>query len=77
MQNGPHRRRHLYPARRERLDKIARSDFEQPKAGPEGVKGRMPGIISISISTYMDPSRFARHRFVRDKKKVAAIYPAC
>jgi len=25
----------------------------------------------------MDPSRFARHRFVRDKKKVAAIYPAC
>ena len=27
--------------------------------------------------SYMDPSRFARHRFVRDKKKVAAIYPAC
>jgi len=29
------------------------------------------------FDTYMDPSRFARHRFNRDKKKVAAIYPAC
>jgi len=28
------------------------------------------------IDAYMDPSRFARHRFNRDKKKVAAIYPA-
>lgn len=29
------------------------------------------------VDAYMDPSRFARHRFVRDKKKVATIYPAC
>ena len=29
------------------------------------------------LDAYMDPSRFARHRFVRDKKKVATIYPAC
>ena len=26
---------------------------------------------------YMDPPRFARHRIDCDKKKVAAIYPAC
>ena len=29
------------------------------------------------FDAYMDPSRFARHIFDRDKKKVAAIYPAC
>ena len=29
------------------------------------------------FDTYMDPSRFARHNVVRDKKKVATIYPAC
>jgi hypothetical protein len=29
------------------------------------------------LDAYMDPSRFARHIFVRDKKKVATIYPAC
>ena len=29
------------------------------------------------VNAYMDPSRFARHSFIRDKKKVAAIYPAC
>jgi len=28
----------------ERLDKIAGSDFEQPKADPEGAEGRMPGV---------------------------------
>ena len=33
--------------------------------------------IDVEHVPYMDPSRFARHRFVRDKKKVAAIYPAC
>jgi hypothetical protein len=29
------------------------------------------------FDAYMDPSRFARHIFVRDKVKVAGIYPAC
>jgi len=29
------------------------------------------------FDTYMDPSRFAIHRFVGDKKKAATIYPAC
>ena len=27
------------------------------------------------FDAYMDPSRFAKHMFVRDKKKVATIYP--
>ena len=45
--------RALHPAR-QRTDKIAGSDFEQPKAGPEGVKGRMPGITSTSTLLCMD-----------------------
>jgi len=30
---------------RERFDKFAGSEFERPKAGPEGAEGRMPGVI--------------------------------
>ena len=29
----------------EPLDKIVGNDIEQPEAGPEGVEGRMPGIL--------------------------------
>jgi hypothetical protein len=29
------------------FDKIAWSDFEQPKAGPGGAEGRMPGVIHL------------------------------
>jgi hypothetical protein len=37
---SPHRRRHADPALRIGRHQIAGSDFEQPKAGPNGVKGR-------------------------------------
>jgi len=30
------------------VDKIVGNNFEQPQAGPAGVKGRMPGIIPMA-----------------------------
>ena len=34
------------------------------------------GVLNTYMDLYMAPSRFGRHVFVRDKKKVAAIYMA-
>ena len=43
--HGPNRRSHAAPALRQHAEKIVRRDFQQPQAGPEGVEGRMRGII--------------------------------
>ncbi len=50
-QDGSDRRGHPDPALRQCAHKIVGNDFEQPRAGPEGVEGRMPGITSRSTST--------------------------
>jgi len=43
--DGPNRRGHTDPTIWLSTDKIAGSDFEQPKAGPERGKGRTPEVI--------------------------------
>ncbi len=43
-----------------------------PPDMPEYLRNQRRGF-----DAYMDPSRFARHIVVRDKKRVATIYPAC